>query len=93
MKEKTSAPLDGVVVCVSKKLSKKQSELNAMAASLGADFRYLANVFPPPPHCSLLFIICPSERIPVEREMNIMLFVVLVLFHVPFKMCRIKYHK
>ncbi|XP_017308606.1 DNA topoisomerase 2-binding protein 1 isoform X4 [Ictalurus punctatus] len=40
VKEKTSAPLDGVVVCVSKKLSKKQSELNAMAASLGADFRW-----------------------------------------------------
>ncbi|KAK3541594.1 hypothetical protein QTP86_033095 [Hemibagrus guttatus] len=39
--EKTSsAPLSGVVLCVSKKLSKKQNELNAMAASLGADFRW-----------------------------------------------------
>uniref|UniRef100_A0A9J8DKX8 DNA topoisomerase II binding protein 1 n=1 Tax=Cyprinus carpio carpio TaxID=630221 RepID=A0A9J8DKX8_CYPCA len=35
-----AAPLSGVVVCVSKKLSKKQSELNAVAASLGADFRW-----------------------------------------------------
>uniref|UniRef100_A0A672T6C0 BRCT domain-containing protein n=1 Tax=Sinocyclocheilus grahami TaxID=75366 RepID=A0A672T6C0_SINGR len=35
-----AAPLIGVVVCVSKKLSKKQSELNAVAASLGADFRW-----------------------------------------------------
>nr|XP_015210452.1 PREDICTED: DNA topoisomerase 2-binding protein 1 [Lepisosteus oculatus] len=33
-------PLAGVVICVSKKLSKKQSELNAIAASLGADFRW-----------------------------------------------------
>uniref|UniRef100_A0A8C9VWD8 DNA topoisomerase II binding protein 1 n=1 Tax=Scleropages formosus TaxID=113540 RepID=A0A8C9VWD8_SCLFO len=33
-------PLAGVVMCVSKKLSKKQSELNAIAASLGADFRW-----------------------------------------------------
>uniref|UniRef100_A0A672T6J6 BRCT domain-containing protein n=1 Tax=Sinocyclocheilus grahami TaxID=75366 RepID=A0A672T6J6_SINGR len=38
--EKAAAPLIGVVVCVSKKLSKKQSELNAVAASLGADFRW-----------------------------------------------------
>lgn len=38
--QKTVAPLTGVVVCVSKKLSKKQSELNAVAASLGADFRW-----------------------------------------------------
>uniref|UniRef100_A0A8C1NYD4 DNA topoisomerase II binding protein 1 n=1 Tax=Cyprinus carpio TaxID=7962 RepID=A0A8C1NYD4_CYPCA len=37
---KAAAPLSGVVVCVSKKLSKKQSELNAVAASLGADFRW-----------------------------------------------------
>ncbi|XP_051542504.1 DNA topoisomerase 2-binding protein 1-A-like [Myxocyprinus asiaticus] len=37
---KTTAPLSGVVVCVSKKLSKKQSELNAVAASLGAEFRW-----------------------------------------------------
>uniref|UniRef100_A0A8B9L5N3 BRCT domain-containing protein n=1 Tax=Astyanax mexicanus TaxID=7994 RepID=A0A8B9L5N3_ASTMX len=37
---KASAPLHGVVVCVSKKLSKRQSELNAVAASLGADFRW-----------------------------------------------------
>ncbi|KAF5901790.1 DNA topoisomerase 2-binding protein 1 isoform X1, partial [Clarias magur] len=40
VEEKTSAPLTGVVVCVSKKLGKKQSELNATAASLGADFRW-----------------------------------------------------
>lgn len=31
--------MTGVVVCVGKKLSKMQSELNAVAASLGADFR------------------------------------------------------
>uniref|UniRef100_A0AAR2K9C9 BRCT domain-containing protein n=1 Tax=Pygocentrus nattereri TaxID=42514 RepID=A0AAR2K9C9_PYGNA len=35
-----AAPLTGVVVCVSRKLNKKQSELNVMAASLGADFRW-----------------------------------------------------
>ncbi|KAI5617083.1 DNA topoisomerase 2-binding protein 1 isoform X1 [Silurus asotus] len=40
VEEKPSAPLAGVVVCVSKKLGKKQNELNAMAASLGADFRW-----------------------------------------------------
>ncbi|XP_077100487.1 DNA topoisomerase 2-binding protein 1 isoform X1 [Siphateles boraxobius] len=40
VEKKTAAPLRGVVVCVSKKLSKKQSELNAVAASLGADFRW-----------------------------------------------------
>ncbi|KAJ8375031.1 hypothetical protein SKAU_G00056110 [Synaphobranchus kaupii] len=34
------APLVGVVICVSKKLSKKQGELNAIAASLGAEFRW-----------------------------------------------------
>ncbi|KAJ8277001.1 hypothetical protein GJAV_G00070300 [Gymnothorax javanicus] len=33
-------PLAGVVICVSKKLSKRQSELNAVAASLGAEFRW-----------------------------------------------------
>ncbi|XP_062841967.1 DNA topoisomerase 2-binding protein 1 [Trichomycterus rosablanca] len=38
--EKTPTPLSGVVVCVSKKLAKKQSELNATAASLGAEFRW-----------------------------------------------------
>ncbi|CAJ1082591.1 DNA topoisomerase 2-binding protein 1 [Xyrichtys novacula] len=38
--EKESAPLAGVVICVGKKLSKMQSELNAIAASLGADFRW-----------------------------------------------------
>lgn len=43
VEQKTAAPLRGVVVCVSKKLSKKQSELNAVAASLGADFRYVTN--------------------------------------------------
>lgn len=38
--EKEAGPLTGVVICVGKKLSKMQSELNAVAASLGADFRY-----------------------------------------------------
>uniref|UniRef100_A0A8D0C1Z5 DNA topoisomerase II binding protein 1 n=1 Tax=Salvator merianae TaxID=96440 RepID=A0A8D0C1Z5_SALMN len=38
--EEESKPLADVVVCVSKKLSKKQSELNAIAASLGADYRW-----------------------------------------------------
>ncbi|KAM9826812.1 DNA topoisomerase 2-binding protein 1 [Neosynchiropus ocellatus] len=38
--EKEASPLHGVVVCVGKKLSKMQSELNAIAASLGADFRW-----------------------------------------------------
>uniref|UniRef100_A0AAX7URN1 BRCT domain-containing protein n=1 Tax=Astatotilapia calliptera TaxID=8154 RepID=A0AAX7URN1_ASTCA len=37
---KEAGPLNGVVVCVGKKLSKMQSELNAIAASLGADFRW-----------------------------------------------------
>ncbi|XP_006978735.2 DNA topoisomerase 2-binding protein 1 isoform X2 [Peromyscus maniculatus bairdii] len=36
----TPQPLDKVVVCVSKKLSKKQSELNGVAASLGAEYRW-----------------------------------------------------
>lgn len=40
VQEKEASPLAGVVVCVGKKLSKMQSELNAMAASLGADFRW-----------------------------------------------------
>lgn len=40
VEQKAAAPLSGVVVCVSKKLSKKQSELNAVAASLGAEFRW-----------------------------------------------------
>ncbi|XP_024071709.1 DNA topoisomerase 2-binding protein 1 isoform X3 [Terrapene carolina triunguis] len=35
-----SKPLADLVICVSKKLSKKQSELNAVAASLGADYRW-----------------------------------------------------
>ncbi|XP_062335902.1 DNA topoisomerase 2-binding protein 1 isoform X2 [Osmerus eperlanus] len=40
-KDSPAAPLaGGVVVCVGKKLSKKQGELNAIAASLGADFRW-----------------------------------------------------
>ncbi|KAL6462635.1 hypothetical protein MHYP_G00290570 [Metynnis hypsauchen] len=39
-KKVPAAPLTGVVVCVSKKLNKKQSELNVIAASLGADFRW-----------------------------------------------------
>ncbi|XP_052398540.1 DNA topoisomerase 2-binding protein 1-A isoform X1 [Carassius gibelio] len=43
VEQKAAAPLSGVVVCVSKKLSKKQSELNAVAASLGADFRWLCD--------------------------------------------------
>nr|XP_056713980.1 DNA topoisomerase 2-binding protein 1 [Euleptes europaea] len=34
------APLTDVVVCVSKKLSKRQSELNAITASLGGDYRW-----------------------------------------------------
>ncbi|KAM3593604.1 uncharacterized protein V6R79_016913 [Siganus canaliculatus] len=38
--EKEGGPLAGVVICVGKKLSKMQSELNAIAASLGADFRW-----------------------------------------------------
>ncbi|XP_073344915.1 DNA topoisomerase 2-binding protein 1 isoform X2 [Pagrus major] len=38
--EKEVGPLAGVVICVGKKLSKMQSELNAIAASLGADFRW-----------------------------------------------------
>lgn len=41
--EKDAGPLTGVVICVGKKLSKMQSELNAVAASLGADFRYSAH--------------------------------------------------
>ncbi|XP_006840095.1 PREDICTED: DNA topoisomerase 2-binding protein 1 [Chrysochloris asiatica] len=39
-KEDAPKPLHKVVVCVSKKLSKKQSELNGIAASLGADYRW-----------------------------------------------------
>ncbi|XP_059519892.1 DNA topoisomerase 2-binding protein 1 isoform X1 [Myotis daubentonii] len=38
--EEAPKPLHKVVVCVSKKLSKKQSELNGIAASLGADYRW-----------------------------------------------------
>lgn len=38
--QKEPGSLAGVVICVGKKLSKMQSELNAVAASLGADFRY-----------------------------------------------------
>ncbi|XP_061569064.1 DNA topoisomerase 2-binding protein 1 [Cololabis saira] len=38
--QKESGPLTGVVICVGKKLSKIQSELNAVGASLGADFRW-----------------------------------------------------
>lgn len=37
--EKESGPLKGVVICVGKKLTKMQSDLNAVAASLGAEFR------------------------------------------------------
>ncbi|XP_056155580.1 DNA topoisomerase 2-binding protein 1 [Lampris incognitus] len=39
-KGKQPSPLVGVVICVGKKLSKMQSELYAIAASLGADFRW-----------------------------------------------------
>ncbi|KAM9187740.1 DNA topoisomerase 2-binding protein 1 [Dugong dugon] len=39
-KEEVPKPLHKVVICVSKKLSKKQSELNGIAASLGADYRW-----------------------------------------------------
>ncbi|XP_072582991.1 DNA topoisomerase 2-binding protein 1 isoform X4 [Vulpes vulpes] len=39
-KDEAPKPLHKVVVCVSKKLSKKQSELNGIAASLGADYRW-----------------------------------------------------
>ncbi|KAF6720545.1 DNA topoisomerase 2-binding protein 1-A [Oryzias melastigma] len=38
--QKEAGPLVGVVVCVGKKLSRMQTELNAVAASLGADFRW-----------------------------------------------------
>ncbi|XP_058499828.1 DNA topoisomerase 2-binding protein 1 isoform X1 [Solea solea] len=38
--EKEAGPLCGVVICVGKKLAKMQGELNAIAASLGADFRW-----------------------------------------------------
>ncbi|XP_065521632.1 DNA topoisomerase 2-binding protein 1 [Lathamus discolor] len=38
--EEEPKPLADVVICVSKKLGKKQSELNAVAASLGADYRW-----------------------------------------------------
>ncbi|XP_053525000.1 DNA topoisomerase 2-binding protein 1 isoform X3 [Artibeus jamaicensis] len=40
VKEEAPKPLHTAVVCVSKKLSKKQSELNGIAASLGADYRW-----------------------------------------------------
>ncbi|XP_041590236.1 DNA topoisomerase 2-binding protein 1 isoform X4 [Vulpes lagopus] len=40
VKDEAPKPLHKVVVCVSKKLSKKQSELNGIAASLGADYRW-----------------------------------------------------
>uniref|UniRef100_A0A8B9VKG5 DNA topoisomerase II binding protein 1 n=1 Tax=Anas zonorhyncha TaxID=75864 RepID=A0A8B9VKG5_9AVES len=38
--EEEPKPLADVVICVSKKLSKRQSELNAVAASLGAEYRW-----------------------------------------------------
>lgn len=38
--EEEPKPLAGAVIYVSKKLSKRQRELNAVAASLGADYRY-----------------------------------------------------
>eukprot|EP00066_Takifugu_rubripes_P017107 XP_011606373.1 PREDICTED: DNA topoisomerase 2-binding protein 1 isoform X1 [Takifugu rubripes] len=41
--EKESGPLKGVVICVGKKLTKMQSDLNAVAASLGADFRWVCD--------------------------------------------------
>ncbi|KAM6223874.1 DNA topoisomerase 2-binding protein 1 [Rhynchocyon petersi] len=40
LQEETPKPLHKVVICVCKKLSKKQSELNGIAASLGADYRW-----------------------------------------------------
>ncbi|KAM5313641.1 DNA topoisomerase 2-binding protein 1 isoform 3-T3 [Glossophaga mutica] len=40
VKEEAPKPLHKAVVYVSKKLSKKQSELNGIAASLGADYRW-----------------------------------------------------
>ncbi|NWJ01890.1 TOPB1 protein, partial [Crypturellus undulatus] len=40
LEQEDPKPLADVVICVSKKLSKKQSELNAVAASLGADYRW-----------------------------------------------------
>uniref|UniRef100_A0A8C5I1R1 BRCT domain-containing protein n=1 Tax=Gouania willdenowi TaxID=441366 RepID=A0A8C5I1R1_GOUWI len=42
-KEKEAGPLTGLVICVGKKLSKMQSELNAIAASLGAEFRWVCD--------------------------------------------------
>lgn len=39
--EEEPKPLADAVIYVSKKLSKRQRELNAVAASLGADYRYL----------------------------------------------------
>lgn len=38
--EEEPKPLADAVIYVSKKLSKRQRELNAVAASLGADYRY-----------------------------------------------------
>lgn len=38
--EEEPKPLAGAVIYVSKKLSKRQRELNAVAASVGADYRY-----------------------------------------------------
>ncbi|XP_076014395.1 DNA topoisomerase 2-binding protein 1 isoform X2 [Genypterus blacodes] len=43
VQEKEPGPLNGVVICVGKKLSKMQGELNAIAASLGADFRWMCD--------------------------------------------------
>ncbi|KAM4606619.1 DNA topoisomerase 2-binding protein 1 [Polymixia lowei] len=40
VQEKEPGPLVGVVICVGKKLSKMQDELNAIAASLGAEFKW-----------------------------------------------------
>ncbi|XP_061130917.1 DNA topoisomerase 2-binding protein 1-A-like [Syngnathus typhle] len=38
--KEVAGPLTGVVICVGKKLSKMQSELNAVGASLGAEYRW-----------------------------------------------------
>lgn len=38
--EEDPKPLADAVIYVSKKLNKRQRELNAVAASLGADYRY-----------------------------------------------------
>jgi len=41
MFQDTAGPLRGVVIAVCKKLTKNQSEYNSIAASLGADYRWM----------------------------------------------------